>query len=239
MDLSETTCMFCNEKFSKLGNLKRHQTKSCTAPIDRFELQRELQSLRKSNSGTIVSVNNGTVENNNTNCHNTNCNNVTIMVTANPVQSLDYKCLSNEAIHKLVNDFTHPLNLRLMDLIKQLIANPLCPENHCAKYITKSPPLYNIVTINDNGEIINCIQNLKESCDRMKDPVLQGLKTRLRRYILDYSKQNGSDEDYEDVKSNLKDIRECLDNKAVYKALNSVLRNEVLHDIKMKLDRVV
>jgi hypothetical protein len=233
--------MFCNDQFSTVSSLNRHQDKHCSAAVDKKRIQQTIQNLlyEKESVSTIVTDSNNVSITNNQNSHNTTTNTATTNVTiiVNPVENLDYSRITNEQIHKLVSEYTHDtLNTKLSDLLSKLIANPGVPENNCVKWITRNPPVYSIKTIDINGDIVQVIRNLKEACDTMKNPVLDGLNKRLTSYMARFVRPRREDLDVEDIKDNLQEIRRQLKDSSVYKTLNTVLRNDVLNEYKLKLD---
>ena len=99
--------------------------------------------------------------------------------------------------------------------------------------------MFSIKTIDINGDIVRVVRNLKEACDTMKNPVLDGLNKRLTSYMSKFVRPQKEDLDVEDIKENLQEIRKQLKDNSVYKTLNTVLRNDVLNDYKLKLDNVL
>ena len=107
------------------------------------------------------------------------------------------------------------------------------PENQPVKYITKKPPTYNSVIEDSNGKISTAIKGLSDTCDLLSDPMLETLKVKLKE-CLRYCK-NDDKFDYDLYEDTFKAIRHELNKVTVKKALRSVLQNDVLQDIEMKI----
>jgi hypothetical protein len=195
-----------------------------------FEVHEIIQSRSNSSSQSIVGD------------HNT-LNNVTINIEKveiiNPVSKLDTNYIEPEKMKNLVEQSvkmefdldlhvmksqkTSKLNLLLGEYIKDIICNKDQPQNHAVKYIKKKPPTYNSLLEDKDGNMINVIKNLKDSCELLEAPILETLKVKLNQYINDFGN-----------KEMAKGIFEELKKGAVKKALSSVLQNDILNDIQMK-----
>ena len=134
-------------------------------------------------------------------------------------------------VFNLVKSYTYlKLNYLLSDYIKEIIHNKEHPENHSVKYIKKKPPTFSN-TINHEGEKINVIKNLKDSCELLSEPVLQNLKRKLK----ECNKAYKNDEDFQDMyEDTVRDIYRELNKDSVKKALSTVLQTDILNDIEMK-----
>lgn len=141
-----------------------------------------------------------------------------------------YKVLASNKPDQIKNP--ERINIALGDYIKEIIYNKEHPENHSVKYIKKDPPTFNSITEDDEGKPINVIKGLKDTCELLSDPILDKLKQKIREFIKKYKKDDDYDILYEDT---IQALRLELNKKTVKKSLSSVLKNDILHDIEMKL----
>ena len=134
---------------------------------------------------------------------------------------------------ELIEDYSYSkLNLLLGDYIKDIICNKDHPENHSVKYISRNPPRFNNVIEDKKGNKISVIKNLKDSCELLSEPVLVTLKTKLKECLRKYKR----DQDFKgECEYEIKEISKELNKESVKKALGSVLQNDILTDIQMKL----
>jgi hypothetical protein len=217
-------CFFCNEEFTRNSSLNRHlNDKKCT--VDMIKLH-ELHKELLTKPGNIVGENANIIGNNSNN--NTIMENVTIIV--NHIGNLDTSFIEPGKMKDLVEKYDKSKsNLLLGEYIKDIICNKDHPENHAVKYIKKKPPTYSSLVEDLDGNLINTIKGLKDSCELLEAPILENLKERLTEYIKDFK---------EDPKYDRKKafgIWEELKKGAVKKALSSVLKNDILNNLEMKL----
>lgn len=226
-------CNFCSSTFTQKVSLTRHLTDRCKifptlSAIDINEkIEQNKNNTKNPNKNTINNISG----NNNTIIKIENLN-VTIV---NSVNKLDANYIEPKKMKELIEGYSYPkLNLLLGDYIKDLICNKEHPENHLVKYITKNPPRFNSVVEDKNGNKINVIKNLKDSCELLSKPVLDTLENKLKECLKKYKK----DEDFTgDCEYEIDEINKELNKDAVKKALNSVLQNDILTDIQMKLTK--
>lgn len=221
-------CYFCKNGFQQKYNLNRHLKENrCESfkKMTAFDINEMIQSLK--------STNNIKNPNNNYNTHIENVENLTINIEKieiiNPANRLDASYIEPSKMKELVEGYNYPkLNLLLGNYIKDIICNKDHPENHSVKYVKKKPPTYNSLVQDSDGNLINVVKNLKDSCELLTDPILEILKSKLKQYIKYYKKE----EDY-DIDT-VNDIYKELNKDAVRRALSSVLQNDILNDIQMK-----
>lgn len=80
------------------------------------------------------------------------------------------------------------------------------------------------------------IKGLNDTCDLLSSPVLVTLQRKLKECLKHAKKDSTFDYDlYEDT---FVSIRDELNKNSVKKALRAVLENDVLNDIRMKLNNV-
>jgi hypothetical protein len=209
-------CIFCNEEFSRKGNLNKHLgDKRCK--VDMIKLHEEVLSLRNNALGNSM-IGDSNIQNNIT-------INIEKIEIVNHIGNLDTSYIEPEKMKELVDKYDKTkLNLLLGNYIKDIICNKDHPENHAVKYLKKKPPTFNNL-IQDN---LNTIKGLKDSCELLEAPILEKLKEKLTEYIKDFKE----DPNYDRKKAF--GIWEELKKGAVKKALSSVLQNDILNDLEMK-----
>ena len=223
-------CIFCNHSFTKKYNLTRHlNDKQCKAEMlqDWVSLQNFI--LNKCNNSSSVI--------NNTNCNVINGNvNINVIIQANPISKLNVDYILPEKMKNLVEKYDYDKsNLLLSEYIKDIIHNKEHPENHSVKYVKKHPPTYQNTIENVEGETINVIKNLKDSCELLSEPVLANLKQKLRQC----KKVFKNDADFQNVyEDTVREIYKELNKDVVKKALSTVLQTDILNDINMKIKLV-
>lgn len=223
-DNIDLKCYFCNIEFNKKYNLNRHLKEN------------RCESFKKMNA---LDIHNMLTKNNvksNINTYNEKCtiNNIHIerIEIVNHINNLDTTFIEPSKMKEMVDKYNYPkLNLLLGNYIKDIICNKNQPQNHSVKYVKKNPPTYNSLVQDSDGNLINVVKNLKDSCELLTDPILEILKTKLKQYIKHYK----NDDDY-DIDT-VNDICKELNKDAVRKALGSVLQNDILNDIKMKFTK--
>lgn len=217
-------CFFCNEEFTRKSSLNTHlNDRRCKVDILKIhELHKEL--LTKPGNNIIDS--NANIGNNNTIMEN-----VTIKIEiVNHIGNLDTSFIESGKMKDLVEKYDKSKsNLLLGEYIKDMICNKDHPENHAVKYIKKKPPTYNSLVEDIDGNLINVIKGLKETCELLEAPILEKLKEKLKEYIKDYKQ----DPKYDRKKAG--EIWEEFKKGDVKKALSSVFKYDILNDIEMKL----
>ena len=169
-----------------------------------------------------------------------------VVINVNPITKLDIdydkiknlieaydnnKCVTNGK-EKFNND---KVNLLLSNCIKDIICDPEHPENHSVKYIKRHPPTYNTQVEGIDGYTVSVIKVLKDTCELLTDPILDQLKVKLREFIRKYKKDDQEDFDFTLYDTAILELKKELNKANVKRALNSVLKNDVLNNIEMKL----
>ncbi len=227
-DNINNTCVFCNFSFQRKFTLDRHLREN------RCESFKKMNALDIHNMLTKNNVKNDVNTNINTNIE--NVENLTINIErieiVNHINNLDTTFIEPSKMKELVDKYNYPkLNLLLGNYIKDIICNKNHPQNHSVKYVKKKPPTYNSLVQDSDGNLMNVVKNLKDSCELLTDPILEILKTKLKQYIKYYKKEDDYDID------TVNDICKELNKDAVKKALGSVLQNDILNDIQMKFTK--
>jgi hypothetical protein len=128
------------------------------------------------------------------------------------------------------------LNLLLSGYIKDVICDQEHPENHAVKYTKKKPPTYNSLVEDTDGNTVSVIKGLKDTCELLSDPILNQLKAKMKEFINKYKNEGDESEfDYSLYEDAINQLRKELNKDNVKKALSSVLRNDILNNIEMKL----
>jgi hypothetical protein len=238
-------CYICSNVFAQKKNLQRHLTdKTCKSPLlnnlnDLNILLQELEDLKGkiniSNSPIIVG--------------NNNYNNIKIEININPITKLDISHIKDIEMKNLIksyddtkyknkddtdNNDKDKLNLVLSNYIKNMICDSEHPENHAVKYVKKKPPTYNAITEDSEGNTVNVIKGLKETCELLSDPILDQLKLKLKECIQRYKKDDDPNFDFSLYEDAFKELKKELKKSTVKKALSSVLQNDILENIEMK-----
>lgn len=229
---------------SLLTNLEELNTKIYTIQEEYTKLKSEYQDLEKKykdlldNSQVHSNVNSSHFISGGTHNQMMNFN---IKIEINPITSLKLDHIEPEIMKALVENYDwsknknpERLNLLLSDYIKNVICNKDYPENHAVKYVKKKPPTYNCVVKDENGNTIQVIKQLKDTCELLSDPMLNNLKIKLTEFLKKYKKDE--EFDYEMYENTIQQLRQELNKKTVKKALSSVLQNDILNDIQMKFD---
>ena len=225
-------CFICSNDFSVKRNLERHlNEKRCKSPL--------LTDLNKLNEYIKeMSLKNGVINNvigNNNNNNNNNIN-MKVEININPITKLDLSHIEPEKMKDLIKEYdtsSSKLNMLLSNYIKDIICDKEHPENHAVKYITKRPPTYNSLTEDKNGNKVNMIKGLKDTCEILSNPVLDNLVIKLKECIKRYKKDESFDYNlYEDA---IEELKKELKKDNIKKALKGILQNDILNNIEMKL----
>ena len=226
-DNIDLICYFCNNTFNKKYNLNRHLKENRCESFKKMSALDIHNMLRNNNVKSNINTYNEK-------CTVNNINNIHIerIEIVNHINNLDTAYIEPSKMKELVDKYNYPkLNLLLGNYIKDIICNKNQPQNHSVKYVKKNPPTYNSLVQDSDGNLINVVKNLKDSCELLTDPILEILKTKLKQYIKHYKRED----DY-DI-GTVNDICKELNKDAVRKALGSVLQNDILNDIQMKFTK--
>ena len=219
-------CSFCSKEFGRKDVFKKHLIdRSCKMTNNLFELHEKLLQVGSANLNIHG--------NNNHHNNNINVNVILDIKDINSINKLTTDHIEPEKMKDFIEKYSYDkLSLFLSEYIKDIICNKELPQNHSVKYITKNPPRFNSLVENDHGEKINVIKNLKDSCEVLSQPVLVTLKKKLNECLKKYK----NDEEFiTDCDFEIKGIRKELNKECVKRALRSVLQNDILTDIEMKL----
>jgi hypothetical protein len=221
-------CIYCDKTFTRKFTLKRHiMNKDCPLNTDKLWELQESSFNKSSNSGNVINGNVNNLINGNVN--------INVIIQANPISKLNVDYILPEKMKNLVEKYDYDKsNLLLSEYIKDIIHNKEHPENHSVKYIKKKPPTFSNTIENEEGETINVIKNLKDSCELLSEPVLANLKQKLRQC----KKVFKNDTDFLNVYGDtVKEIYKELNKDLVKKSLSTVLQTDILNDIEMKLNK--
>lgn len=167
--------------------------------------------------------------------------NININIEINPITKLKIDHIDTEKMKRLIEIYDkcktpEKLNILLSGYIKDLMCDSEHPENHAVKYVKKKPPTYNSLIEDINGNTVNVIKGLKDTCELLSHPILDKLKVKLIEFIKKYKPDEDPDFDfslYEDV---ILQLKKEFNRANVKKALSSVLQNDILNNIQMKLN---
>lgn len=245
-------CNICGNNFTQKFNLNKHLIeKRCKGDLvrinDLLEEQKKLiEELMEYKDMSIAngSVKEGTVNDNkiiniNSSNNNSNINNINmkIEIQINPITKLEISHINTDKMKNIIENYDDDkINLLLSDYIKGIICDVEHPENHSIKYIKKKPPTYNSLVENSDGNTVSVIKGLKDTCELLTDPILDKLKIKLKEFIIKYKKDTELDFDYTLYENVIKELKKELNKSNVKKALSSVLKNDILNNIQMKLN---
>lgn len=229
-------CNLCNNEFKKKQSLQIHlNDKRCKSHLldNLFQLHEFIESLKI--ASTSQTINQSIIGGD----HNTYIN---VKIEINPITKLDISHIEPDKMKNLIEKYDEDstsktperLNLLLTDYIKDVICDKEHPENHAVKYIKKKPPTYNCLIEDTEGNTVTVIKGLKDTCELLSDPMLNTLKVKLKEFLQRYKEDEEFDYSlYEDA---IKQLRKELNKGTVKKALSSVLQNDILNNIQMKLN---
>jgi hypothetical protein len=237
------TCHICSNTFVQKINLQRHLREfRCKSPLltDLSKLNELLfqqeEKIKQLSKQLTINGNNNTITNSN------NDINMKIEININPITKLNVNYIAPEKMKTLIEQYDDStknpdkLNLLLSGYIKDVICDQEHPENHAVKYTKKKPPTYNSLVEDTDGNTVSVIKGLKDTCELLSDPILNQLKAKIKEFINKY-KNDGDDTefDYSLYEDAINQLRKELNKDNVKKALSSVLRNDILNNIEMKL----
>lgn len=209
--------------------------KRCKSPLlnDLVKLNEFLLEQEQKIKQLTINGNNNTITNSN------NDINMKIEININPITKLNINYIEPEKMKALIEQYddknSDKLNLLLSNYIKDVICDNEHPENHAVKYTKKKPPTYNSITEDIDGNSISIIKGLKDTCELLSDPILNQLKSKMKEFIKKYKTDIDSQFDYSLYEDAIMQLRNELNKDNVKKALGSVLRNDILNNIDMKL----
>jgi len=251
-------CNICGNNFTQKGHLTRHlNEKRCKGDLvkvnELIEQQKKLieelaEKIEMNAANGIVKDNakNVNIGNNNT----INNINMKIEIQINPVTKLQIGHIETDKMKHMIEKYdddkemvgykekfnNDKVNLLLSGYIKDIICDSSHPENHAIKYIKKKPPTYNALVEDSEGNTVSVIKGLKDTCELLTDPILDQLKIKLKEFIIKYKKDTEPDFDYVLYENAIRELKKELNKSNVKKALSSVLKNDILNNIEMKLN---
>jgi hypothetical protein len=254
-------CYFCYNKFAQKKNLNRHIEDNRCKSNDNLKINDIITKEIKSYQETIAQQNKliedlkrqiSITGDRNVVGENNYCNNeinMKIEININPITKLDVNYLDTDKMKLLIEQYDNSkvlkngidvfsndkINLLLGDYIKDIICDKEHPENHAVKYIKKRPPTYNALTEDSEGNTVTVIKGLKDTCELLSDPILDKLKIKMKEFIDKYKKDTEPDFDFMLYEDAIKQLKRELNKANVKKALGSVLKNDILNNIEMKL----
>lgn len=229
-------CHLCLYEFSQKKNLIQHLNgKKCKSPLinDLVRLNNLLEELDLLKNSRHNIINSPIIIGNN-NSH----NNIKIEININPITKLDISHIPPSEMKMIIEKYDEDnkrFNLLIGDYIKNMLCDVDHPENQAVKYITKKPPTYNSIIEDSDGKTVNVIKGLKDTCELLTDPILDQLKIKLKECLQTY-KKDSNDFDYSLYEDAFKELKNELNKVNVKKALSSVLKNDILHNIEMKFN---
>lgn len=247
------TCNICSNTFTQKHSLQTHlNEKRCKSELlmDLNKLNqylfvqqsklKEYESIIRENEERIKQL---TVNGNyNTITNSNNDINMKIEININPITKLNVSYIAPEKMKTLIETYDdgtsknpEKLNLLLSDYIKNVICDNEHPENHAVRYTKKKPPTYNSLIEDTDGNTVSVIKGLKDTCELLSDPILNKLKFKMKEFINKYKGDNDPNFDYGLYEDAINQLRKELNKDNVKKALSSVLRNDILNNIEMKL----
>jgi len=187
----------------------------------------------------------------NNKCNNINNINMKVEIIVNSINKLDVNYLEHQKMKEMIEKYDNDkelkagidcfngdkVNLLLGDYIKDIICNKEHPENHTVKYIKKKPPTYNTHIEDADGNTVTVIKGLKDTCELLSDPILNKLKKKMIEFCKKYHKDDLPEFDYTLYENAIKELKKELNKSNVKRALNSVLKNDILNNIEMKLTK--
>lgn len=247
--MSSFICKLCSNSFSTKSNYNRHINKEeiCLTKKELYEfIDKKDKLIYQLQNSTVNSINsnNGLVgiggENNTY---------INVKIEINPITKLQIDHIETDKIKHMIEKIDNDkeiskgmekfnndkVNLLLSDYIKDMICDIKHPENHIVKYIKKKPPTYNSLIEDSDGNTVSVIKSLKDTCELLTDPILDQLKIKLKEFIIKYKKDTEPDFDYGLYENAIRELKKELNKQNVKKALSSVLKNDILNNIQMKL----
>lgn len=245
-------CEFCNNIFTQKHVLHRHLTDNrCKAPhiknlieINDIIHSQKIEIDRLKQQIINVTGNNNIVGNNNIN--------MKIEININPITKLDISHIEHDKLKNIIEKYdddkeitngkekfnSNKVNMLLSGYIKDMICDTGHPENNAVKYVRKYPPTYNTQVEDAEGNTVSVIKGLKDTCELLTDPILDQLKVKLKEFIKKYRGDTEPDFDFALYENAIRELKKELNKKNVKKALNSVLKNDILNNIEMKLSLI-
>ena len=223
--------------------LKEQDIKLIEQNIEIKKYKIEIEEYKKQSVTKNINCISG---NNNNNFNNIN---MKIEININPITKLDIKHIENDKLKRIIEEYdqekqivcgvdkfsSDKMNLLLSNYIKEMLCDTEHPENHAVKYVKKHPPTYNTCIEDIDGNTVSVIKGLKDTCELLTDPILDQLKIKLREFIMTYKGDTEPEFDFGLYENVILELRRELNKQNVKKALKTVLKNDILNNIEMKL----
>lgn len=240
------SCNYCNSTFAQKHVLHRHIADDrCKSVLIKDlnkindlldEKNKEIEKLKHQINGNYNIINNSNI-------------NMKIEININPITKIDISHIETDKLKNIIEKYddskiingsivkfnNDKMNLLLSSYIKDMICDINYPENHTVKYIKKKPPTYNSMVEDKEGNTVSVIKGLKDTCEMLTDPILDMLKIKLKEFIKKYKDDTDPYFDFGLYEDSIKELKKELNKHNVKKALNSVLKNDILNNIEMKL----
>ena len=225
-------CYLCNTTFTQKHKLVSHLKSSCKSPLlkDPIQLNDYVKELRQQQTVTI--------HGNNNNNNNINFN---LNINVQPITKLSIEHISTDKMKSVIEKFDtdkSKLTLLLTEYINGLLCDQEHPENHAVKYVKRYPPTFNSLTEDSDGNVVNIIKSLKDTCELLTDPVLEVLKKKMNEFLKKYRADTEPDFDYGLYQDGIRELRKEFKKETIKKVLSTFLKNDLLNNIEMKLDKV-
>lgn len=247
-------CHLCNFDFKKKQSLQLHlNDKRCKSELlsNLCKLNDLIEELKIKNTNSCDNNVNSIIGGE----KNTYIN---VKIEINPINKLDLEHIEPEKMKDLLIKYDNLKEIEtntgyglakfpspkilLSEYIKDVICDSEHPENQAVKYIKKKPPTYNSLIEDADGNPVQVIKNLKDTCELLTDPILNTLKKKLKECLISYRKQEKNCKDneqpefeYDSYDTAIEQLRKELNKENIKKALSSVLQNDILNNIQMKL----
>jgi len=255
-------CNICGNNFTQKFNLNKHlNERRCKGDLVKINelIDEKNKLIEELIEYKDMSIANGSIKDNGDKIININSSNnkntinninMKIEIQINPITKLQIGHIETDKIKNMIEKIddnkelvgakdkfnNDKMNLLLSDYIKDMICNTEHPENHAVKYIKKKPPTYNAIIEDSEGNTVSVIKGLKDTCELLTDPILDQLKIKLKEFIKKYKKDTEPDFDYMLYENAIRELKKELNKSNVKKALSSVLKNDILNNIEMKLN---
>lgn len=238
-------CNLCNTNFNTKSNLTRHLNKDNMCVDKKLlhdlieEKNKLIESLRLGLQTNGITNNSGVIG-----IGGDNNMYINVKIEINPITKLQVDHIETDRMKSLIEKYDDPavpknsdkLNLLLSGYIKDVMCDTDHPENHAVKYVKKKPPTYNAIIEDSEGNTVSVIKGLKDTCELLSDPILDQLKIKLTEFIKKYKPDTNPEFDYSLYEDAIRQLRKELNKANVKKALSSVLQNDILNNIQMKLN---
>lgn len=231
-------CNICCCTFTQKKNLMNHlNEKRCKSEMltDLNKLNQYIEDLKNQ---IIINGDHNLINSKNTNCNN-NTIDMKVEINVNPITNLNLSYMGSDKLMQFIEMYDKKeknpenLNLLLSDYISEIICNDDHPENHAIKYTKKKPPTFMTITEDLQGNPVCIIKGLKDTCELVSDPILDKLKSKMKHFIQKHKKDDNYNYDF--FGESIDELRREFKKDNIKKALSSVLQNDIMNNIEMKI----